>query len=319
MKWIKLGKIFDPTEHVLPNNCKEFAQSPQTLIFDNFIRIYFSTREMDRTGKYLSHIAFVDIDKSFKKILSISNKTVIDLGALGTFDEHGIFPLNILKDEDRIYGYIGGWNRRVSVSVDGAIGLAESKDNGETFSRLGDGPILSASPDEPFLIGDPFVLKINGIFHMWYIYGTKWIWNEENKNKERIYKIGHASSVDNINFTKSNKKLVADKEDETECQALPTVLFHNGKYHMIFCFRQATGFRDEKSKGYRLGYAFSEDGITWTRNDDILGFNVSDTGWDSDMLCYPHLTTFDNKIYLLYNGNQFGKYGFGVALLDGEL
>ena len=95
MKWKKIGKIFNPTEHKLANNCIEFAQSPQTLVFDNFIRIYFSTRERDKTGKYLSHISFVDFDKDFKTILKVASDTIIPLGELGTYDEHGIFPLNV--------------------------------------------------------------------------------------------------------------------------------------------------------------------------------------------------------------------------------
>ena len=62
MKWRKLGRIFDPTRHQLPNGCVQFAQSPQTLMFDDFVRVYFSTRAIDPSnGKYLSHIAFVDI------------------------------------------------------------------------------------------------------------------------------------------------------------------------------------------------------------------------------------------------------------------
>ncbi|PIS42570.1 MAG: hypothetical protein COT24_02770, partial [Candidatus Kerfeldbacteria bacterium CG08_land_8_20_14_0_20_40_16] len=83
MKWKKLGRIFNPTEHQLPNNCVEFAKSPQVLTFEDFVRIYFSTIEKDATGKYLSHIAFVDFDKTFTKIIKVSNKTVIPLGSLG--------------------------------------------------------------------------------------------------------------------------------------------------------------------------------------------------------------------------------------------
>ena len=67
MKWKKLGKIFDPTQYKLPNNCSAFAQSPQALVFDKFVRIYFSTRAIDASGKYLSHIAFVDMEKNLQK------------------------------------------------------------------------------------------------------------------------------------------------------------------------------------------------------------------------------------------------------------
>src|SRR5271165_6557120 len=109
MKWRKLGKIFDPTAHVLPNGCMQFAQSPQTLVFDNFVRIYFSTRAIDpANGKYLSHIAFVDMDKALDRVIRISDRTVIPLGARGCFDEHGIFPLNVLQHRDGIYGYTCG-------------------------------------------------------------------------------------------------------------------------------------------------------------------------------------------------------------------
>ena len=84
MKWKKLGRIFDPTQYKLPNECMQFAQSPQALVFDDFVRIYFSTRSVDKSnGKYLSHIAFVDMEKSLRKVIRVSDKTVIPLGGLG--------------------------------------------------------------------------------------------------------------------------------------------------------------------------------------------------------------------------------------------
>jgi hypothetical protein len=76
MKWQKLGRIFDPTEHTLANNCRQFAQSPQCLLLDDFVRIYFSTREIDkRNGKYLSHVAFVDVRKNMRDVIRVSDKT----------------------------------------------------------------------------------------------------------------------------------------------------------------------------------------------------------------------------------------------------
>jgi predicted GH43/DUF377 family glycosyl hydrolase len=318
MKWKKLGKIFDPTQHKLPNNCLEFAQSPQTLVFDDFIRIYFSTRQKDETGKYLSHISFIDMDKNFKTIANISTDTVIELGSLGCFDEHGIFPLNIVRDRDKILGYIGGWSRRVSVSIETSIGLAVSDDNGLTFKRIGDGPVLTSSLNEPFLVGDPFVAKFGNTYHMWYIYGTKWIDNPTKDVKERIYKIGHAISEDGISWNKEGKQLISDRLNSDECQALPTVINFNKKYHMFFCYRQAIGFRKNRDSAYRIGYAFSDDLQNWIRDDDNVGIDASEDGWDSDMLCYPHVFHCDGKIYMLYNGNEFGRFGFGLAVLENQ-
>jgi len=150
IRWKKVGKVFDPTTVNLPVGCLEFAQSPHALKFEDFVRVFFSTRSADSDGgKYRSHIAFVDMDKSFQSVIRVSSNEVIPLGALGTFDEHGIFPMSLLRHGDAIYGYTTGWSRRVSVSVETAIGLAVSHDDGVSFQRAGPGPILAASLHEP--------------------------------------------------------------------------------------------------------------------------------------------------------------------------
>jgi sucrose-6-phosphate hydrolase SacC (GH32 family) len=316
MKWKKLGKIFDPTEHILANNCMEFAQSPQALVFDDFVRIYFSTREMDDNGKYLSHISFVDFNKKFNKILNVASETVIPLGALGCFDEHGIFPMSILRNAGNVYGYTCGISRRVSVSVESSIGLAISYDDGLTFSRYGSGPILTASLYEPFLVCDPFVGNYDEKFHMWYAYGTKWIRKvEKDRVAYRVYKIGHAVSEDGIKWAKDGEQLIKDKLNADECQALPTVFHFKGKYHMYFCYRQAEDFKSNRNNSYRLGYATSADLKNWVRDDATAGIDVSEEGWDSNMMCYPNVFKCNNEVYLLYNGNDFGRNGFGIAKL----
>jgi sucrose-6-phosphate hydrolase SacC (GH32 family) len=312
MKWTKLGKIFDPTEHNLTHNCHKFSQSPQTLVMSDRVRVYFSTREKDSVGKYLSHIAFVDFDKSLKRIINISKHTIIELGGLGCFDEHGIFPINVVRDSDRVLAYTTGWNRKVSVSADASIGLAISRDNGMTFQKYGTGPVLAASLNEPFLIGDAFVILYDGLYHMWYIYGKKWKKFVESDPPDRVYKIAHATSTDGITWQRDGRQIIADRLNANECQALPTVICHNGTYHMYFCYRQAHGFRTESNAAYRLGYAYSSDLINWVRDDALAGIDVS----DSQMQCYPHLFRCDDRIYLLYNGNHFGRDGFGAAILN---
>jgi hypothetical protein len=316
MRWKKLGKIFDPTKFNLPNNCFEYAQSPQALIFDNFIRIYFSSRERDNVGKYLSHILFADFDKDFKKVMNISKEEVIPLGELGCFDEHGIFPMNVVRNGDKVLAYTTGWNRKVSVSADASIGFAFSEDNGLHFRKLGSGPVMTASLTEPFLVSDAFVSIFEGVFHMWYIYGTKWIHDPKDGTAQRVYKIAYAFSDDGINWKRDSKLIISDSLNENECQALPTVIHFRNKYHMYFCYREATGFREKKERAYRIGYAYSEDLRNWTRDDTIVGIHTSENNWDSEMLCYPNVFHFDGNIYMLYNGNEFGRYGFGLAILE---
>jgi hypothetical protein len=316
MNWRKLGRIFDPTQHRLPLGCVQFAQSPQALVFDDFVRVYFSTRALDG-NKYISHIAFAEFDRTMSRVLRVSDRPVIDLGGLGCFDEHGIFPMNVLRHQGLVYGYTCGWNRRVSVSVDTAVGLAISRDSGLTFQRFGDGPVLTASVNEPCLVGDGFVKVFDGAFHMWYIFGTGWRRYAGALAPDRTYKIGHATSDDGINWRKEEaRQIIGDALGPEESQALPTVVAIDGDFHLFFCYRESFDFRSTPGRGYRIGHATSQDLVNWQRDDDSLRLEGTPGDWDGTMQCYPHAFELDGRTLLLYNGNEFGRYGFGLAELE---
>jgi hypothetical protein len=316
MKWKKLGQIFEFEKSPFKERFLSHAQSPQALVFDDFIKIYFSTRKKESNGMFSSYIQYIDMSKDLKKIINYSKNEVIPLGSLGCFDEHGIFPINPVKIGEQVYAYTSGWTRRKSVSIDSGIGLVISDDNGDTFKRIGDGPVLSSSLFEPFLIIDGFVRKFENVFYMFYIFGQKWCEPTKQHSSERVYKIGYATSDDGINWVKANKCIIEDKIDENECQALPTVIKIEERYHMYFCYRHMLGFREDKTKAYRLGYAYSDDLITWIRDDNNMGIIKEKNSWDSDMMCYPNIFEVNDDVYLLYNGNEFGKCGFGLAKLD---
>lgn len=316
MQWKKLGQIFDPADHGLANGCITHAQSPQAVVFDDYVRVYFSTRAPDANGKFLSHIAFVDFEKDLRTVRQINSDTVLPLGELGAFDEHGIFPISPVQVGDLIYAYTTGWTRRVSVSVDTGVGLAISDDGGLTFQRQGSGPVLSASLHEPFLVCDAFVRAFEGRFHMWYIFGTVWRRKSPDSPPDRTYKIGHAVSDDGIHWHKDEaRQIVPDRLGEDESQALPTVIRIGDRYHMFFGYRESFDFRSVKGRGYQIGHAWSDDLVTWTRDDQNPALDGTEGTWDSDMQCYPHVFSCDGKVYLLYNGNAFGRDGFGLAEL----
>ena len=317
MNWRSLGKIFDPRDHKLPEGCVEFAQSPQALILQDRVRIYFSSRSVDPSnGKFFSRPLFADFSSDLSEVIGICDEPVLKPGELGTFDEHGIFPFSVFDDGGKITAYTCGWSRRKSVSVETATGFAESHDGGKSFKRLGTGSVFSASLHEPFLVGDSFVRKFNGVYHMWYMFGKKWIRENEKADPDRVYKIGHAVSDSGIDWKRCEADIIEGILHENECQALPTVIKIDGVYHMYFCFRDVFGFRTDPDKGYRLGHASSKDLVHWTRDDHAILLERSADGFDSHMMCYPHLFENQGHIYLLYNGNAFGRYGFGAAVLE---
>jgi hypothetical protein len=310
--WQKLGKIFDPTQGNYGHWMAEFAQAPATLVFDDFVRVYFSCRpKPDELGQYVSYSGFVDLDrKDLSKILRVSESPILELGALGTFDEFGTYPVSVIREGSKVVAYYGGWTRCQSVPFNVAIGRAESTDGGTSFRRTGPGPLLSYSPNEPFILSGPKIRRFDEILYLFYIAGKEWI--IDNGRPEPIYLIRCAMSDDGLRWKKSDVDLIDARLGENEAQASPDVFYRDGAYHMFFCFRGGRDYRG-KANGYRIGYASSTDLVTWTRDDSRAGLEVSDSDWDSEMVSYPHVFELDGEVYMFYLGDQVGKYGFGLS------
>lgn len=316
-KWRKLGRVFDPS--AVPNRyfIKAFAQAPCAIVFDDFVRVYFSCRpHPDANGQYVSYSAFVDLDRdNLMNVLRFSDKPILDLGGKGTFDEFGTYPVSVIKRDQEYWAYYAGWTRCESVPFNVAIGLAVSKDGGKSFQRIGPGPILSYTPNEPFILSGPKIRYFNDKYYMFYIAGKKWL--VDNGKPEPVYTIRLATSYDGLKWEKLEKDLIAPRIELDEAQASPDVFYANGLYHMFFCYRYSTNYRN-KERGYRIGYAFSKNLTEWERSDDSAGIGVSDEGWDHEMVSYPHILTLDDRIYMFYLGNQVGKTGFGISVLEND-
>jgi len=319
MKWKKLGRIFDPTEFndgIQREWMNAYAQCPTAIVHENFVRVYFSCRpEVEKDGQYTSNTAFVDLDrKNLFHIIRVSKDPVMPLGELGTFDEFSIYPTCFIRDGEKTLLYYAGWTRCKSTPYTVSIGLASSED-GAKFERIFKGPILTNSPTDPFELSGPKVRRFNGKWFMYYLAGEGW--RKIDGKAESIYKIRLAISEDGINWEKdiSNGNIIPTVLPEEECQAGPDVIYIDGKYHMYFSYRYAHNFKN-RERGYKIGYAKSIDGINWERNDSEGGICLSESGWDSEMNHYPHVFYMDGNYYMLYNGNEFGKRGIGLAILE---
>lgn len=317
-QWKKMGKVFNPQEITERPWLKEFAQAPATLIFDDFVRIYFSCRpSADENGQYVSYSAYVDLERNdLFKIRNVAQTPILPLGDLGEFDEFGIYPVSVIRHENVVRAYYAGWTRCESVPFNVAIGVADSDDGGRTFKKLGSGPVLGFTQNEPFVLSGPKIRRFGGLWYLYYIAGRKW--KTVDGRAEPVYKIQLATSHDGINWQRRDRDLIESRIEEDEAQASPDVFYSNDRYHMFFCYRRSAHYRGKKN-GYRIGYAHSEDGKTWMREDQRVGIHVSETGWDAEMISYPHVFELDSKIYMAYLGDQVGRFGFGLAELEGSL
>lgn len=309
MRWEKKGLIFRPEndhEWMLHHASQPIADK----VDDEVLRIYFGPRdEQERT-----RTTFIEVEAGNpSNVLYVHERPVLSLGKLGTFDDSGAMPSCIVNHEGRKYLYYNGWNRGVTVPYRNSIGLAVSEDGGLTFERAFEGPVVDRSHLEPYFCATPYVIVDDGTWKMWYASSTGW--TVVYGRPEPLYQVKYAESPDGVNWIRNNTTCIA-YEFDGEANARPSVVKEDGRYRMWYCYRGSVHYRTDKEQSYRLGYAESADGIEWTRKDEEVGIDRSESGWDSVMIAYPCVYEHEGRKYMLYNGNGFGASGFGYAVLE---
>jgi hypothetical protein len=301
MKWKKGGIIVDPSQYKL-DWMVTHAQNPFTEhIEGDKYKIHFAGRNKEN----MAQGGYVVVNMNNPgKILEISHEPYLQLGKMGAFDDCGAMPSCVVDYGKLKYLYYTGWTQQKITPFSFFIGLVISSDGGTTYQRYSKAPVLGRVPESPYLAASPWVLLENGRWRMWYTSGDGW---EAGPPIKHSYCIKYAESRDGINWTTSKTAHIGYKDKDEYAIARPIVYRENGAYKMWYCYR---GDR------YRAGYAESADGITWQRNDDSAGIEVSPDGWDSDMICYPCVFEYMGKKMMLYNGNGYGKTGMGYAIQD---
>jgi hypothetical protein len=242
----------------------------------------------------------------------MSQGPILALGKPGTFDDCGVMPSCIVNHKNLKYMYYIGWNVRSTIPFHNSVGLAISKDGGDSWNRYSDGPLWDRDTIEPFFSGTSYVLiDEDGNWHNWYLSCTEW--RQVRNTMEPRYNIKYATSHNGVNWHRSGQVAIDYKSDDEAGLVSATVIKSSGKFHMWFAYRNIDGYRTDTAQSYRIGYATSDNGKNWQRKDNSSGISVSDTGWDSDMVCYPHVVKVGAKFLMLYNGNGFGGSGFGFA------
>ena len=305
MKWIKKGVIFAP-DHNFDWMMSHASIPVVDEVRSGVLRIYFGTRD----GNGRSHTSYIEVEAARpENVLYIHDQPVLPLGRPGTFDDSGMMPSWVVNHQNKKYLYYIGWNVKVSVPYHLSIGLAISEDDGRSFRKVSEGPLLDRSIDEPFFNTAPCVLRDEDRWRMWYVSCTGWETNAERP--EPRYHVRYAESTDGIRWQKTNHACI-DYSSETDAIGRPCVYKEDGRYKMLYSYRDVWNYRNDRTQSYRLAYAESADGIAWTRGE--AGIDRSESGWDSEMMEYCYVYRYHDQTYLFYNGNGFGKTGIGYAV-----
>lgn len=312
MQWKKLGLIYNTSgRHGF--DISHCHKPTPLLVNEDTLRVYFGARdERNRT-----RTTFIDLNShDLREIKYIHDRPVIDLGKIGAFDDSGANVCSVVRDGDTVLMYYIGVNTSTTVHMRNSVGVAISEDGGTHFRRLFDGPVLDRTKDEPYYVGAAEILRSGGEWKCWYTSGNEW--KIIDGKPEIDYQIKYATSRNGIDWHRENLQVIQPENDFEVC-ARPSVWRRGDFYHMYFSRRSMSGFRHTSGQGYRAGYARSLDGIHWERMDEEAGIPPSDGGWDSEGIAYPYHFELSGRDILFYNGNQFGRSGFGIAELAGSI
>ena len=302
IEWQKKGLIFKPSADL--EWMQSHAMLPTAEHIDNGLyKVYFGSRNKNNQ----SHIGYILLDLDSLSILEISKEPVLCPGKLGTFDDNGVLPSSIQVIENVKYMYHIGFKPGGTTRMDLFGGISYFKEDG-TLQRYSEAPIIERCRVNPYINTAPFVIKTPpGSFYQYYMYyvaGCGWIHKDLPE-----YNIQIAFSNNGIDWIRNGDICIDFQNEDEVALARPYVIYLNNKYHMWFSY---------KGSAYRIGYATSEDGINWIRSDKVGGMKESadKNSFDSEMVAYGYVIVHNNKYHMLYNGNNYGQTGIGLAIAD---
>lgn len=302
MKWVKKGLIYGP------NGSSDWANNsalqPTPWMKDPYtIRLFVGFR--NKQG--VSRVGYIDVSATDpSRVLRVSKKPVLDVGLPGSFDDNGVVPCAVVQRAKSLYLYYAGYQLGHHVRFLVLSGLAISRDNGNSFHRYTNVPLLERTHDELLFRVVHSIIRDNGTWRVWYGAGNHFI---RGKGKTLpVYDIRYMESRDGVHFP--NKGIVCIPLGRGEYRVGRPYVIKKGQHFEMY-FGYAT-----KTIPYRLTFATSLDGIRWIRDDHALNLTYAQNEFDSAMSAYPSVVKVAGNTYLFYNGNDYGKMGVGYAKLE---
>lgn len=299
--WEKKGLLLDVSAH---NALHSHAGVPFAHAMGGGAwRVFFASR--DEHGR--SHGWHVDmqLEKGELRVFPETLACVISPGELGAFDDSGAMPSWVVGLGNEVWLYYTGWSLGKTVPFYNSIGLARSHDGGRSFLRHSPAPIMGISHADPFLLNSPCVLQEARGWRMWYVSAVRW--EQTAQGPRHYYLIRHAHSHDGLHWHPGREPCIGFLAPGEYAIARPCVVPVSDGYLMWYATR---------GSAYRIGFAASHDGTRWHRLDDQVGIAASPQGWDSQMVAFSHVFQAAGKWWMLYNGNDYGRQGFGAACAE---
>lgn len=303
MRWIKKGIVYCPDGSLPWARSHAMVPTPFRLS-DEVIRVFVTFLDDEGVGRP----GYVDVSSSDpRRVLGVSQRPLLETGIPGTFDENGVLACSVVRGAGgRVFLYYVGFELCVNIRYRLLTGLALSDDGGETFTRFSQAPVLERSSEELFFRCGPFCTYDSSLYRLWYVAGSRW--TEGSGKSLPVYDIRYLESEDGYGWADAGEVQMEVTDPDEHGFGRPYVIQKSGSVHSMFY-----SVRRRSLQSYRLGYAESSDGRHWTRMDDQLNLDVTPGSFDSDSIMYAAPFRIGDKLYLFYNGNEFGRHGFALA------
>ena len=300
--WRKVGRVFDPSGTEFTH-----ASHPCAVHFrdDTFVIAFTRRDAKQRSQIFLVHATVRDA----ALVLEGEPRLALRYGEPAHFDCDGAISVCFVTQGGRVYLYYVGWQNLPESLWICDTGRAILEPDTLELRREFPGPVLGRDRNNPLFAAATAFHVSGDRWQTWYNSGLKWSRTPTGWKHE--YGIHYAESSNGVDW-KTYPGLCIPFADEYEYAfGRPSVYREEETYYMWFAHRAT---RDIST--YRIGFASSRDGRAWSRDDALSGIDVSPQGWDSEMICYPYVFEHRGRFYMLYNGNGYGKTGFGLAVLD---
>jgi len=293
-EWRKLGLVVKPDPALWWNRTHAMLPTPFH-VEGSLWRIYFA----GRNDANQSHVGWVLIDLDDPAtVLDRASEPVLTPGRLGCFDDNGVLPSCLIRDGDETLMYFIGFKPGGTTRMDLYGGLAIAQGEGP-FERWSEAPILERTRVNPFINTAPWVVRDGDNWRMYYVAGTEWVHRDLPR-----YNIQIATSQDGRNWQRDGRVAIDFAPDENAL-ARPYVYHDGARWVMWFA---------AKGEAYRARIAYSDDGLTWTRDEAGPGLGPTQGGPDGEMLEYFVVLPHKGGRVVFYNGDGYGEHGICAAV-----
>lgn len=300
--WRKVGRVYFPSGGRHPKLASHASNPLAVHIAGDAYRVFYSAR--DEANR--SSVGAVDLNLATGKILTDHPEPFFEFAPGGFFsDGISIGCVYNLPDGRRLLLFMG-WKTLPEGRWRGEIGVLDLSPD-LTLSLASDAPLLGVGGDDPISVSYPWVERdADGSYTMWY--GSTHDWGAAER--EMTHLLHRATSENGWTWRRRGPCLTCPSS-VASAFSRPTVLRdRDGLMHMWFSFRGGQG------GSYRIGHAVSERGDDWRLALGECCLDTSEMGWDSEMTAYPFVLRHGGAAYMLYNGNGYGKTGFGLAVME---